>query len=166
MPARGPPPRPLSPRLKGLGRPGAPTLSHSPCPPGRARKEALSPRSRALLPRGLPPRPSNPSWLRAGTPRAAPSSRRHLPTPLCVVPGFSNLFSMTRLSISETAALGAVSRSGEAEEGTLFYRNRGRLEPITEAGAETFITGPAPPPPPPHTHTGKTRRASGQPSGF
>ena len=38
VPARGPPPRPLSPRLKGPGRPGAPTLSHSPCPPGRARR--------------------------------------------------------------------------------------------------------------------------------
>lgn len=38
VPARGPPPRPLSPRLKGPGRPGAPTLSHSPSPLERARR--------------------------------------------------------------------------------------------------------------------------------
>lgn len=146
-PGRAPPCQPAAPRQgrfhRGSKARGGPGLRHFPTAPVRgagspwqARKEALSPRSRALLPRGLPPRPSNPSWLRARTPRAAPSSRRHLPTPLRVVPGFSNLFSLTRLSISETAALGAVSRSGEAEGGTLFYRNRGRLEPRTEAGGK------------------------------
>lgn len=112
--------------------------------PWQARKEALSPRSRALLPRGLPPRPSNPSRLRAGTPRAAPSSLPLLPIPLRGVPGFSSLFSLTRLSISEMAALGALSRSGEAEAGPLFYRNRRRFEPISEGGGQTFITGPPP----------------------
>lgn len=147
-PGRAPPCQPAAPRQgrfhrgsKARAARGCGTFPQPLSPGGRspwqARKEALS-----LRPRGLPARPSNPSWLRAGTPRAAPSSRRHLPTPLRAVPGFSNLFSLTRLSILETAALGAVSRSGEAEEGTLFYRNRGRFEPITEVGGrgQTFIT--------------------------
>ena len=146
MPARGPPPRLLSPRLKGPGLRHFPTAPlHWSGSPWQARKEALSPRSRALLPRWLPPRPSNPSWLRVGTPRAAPSSLPRLPIPLRGVPGFSNLFSLTRLSISEMAAWGALSRSGEAEAGPLFYRNRGWFEPISEGRGQTFITGPPPP---------------------
>lgn len=76
------------------------------------------------------------AWLRAGTPRAAPSSRRHLPTPLRAVPGFSSLFSLTRLSILETAAFGAVSRVRCEAEGrhSILQEQRAVLSPSQKWG--------------------------------